>query len=174
VNPATAYLATVAWGAMSAFLPATPVEPYLLGLMATTDAHPVPLGIAAALGQSAGKLAIFLSARGVLNSARLRAWRDKRAAAVPAPEVARESTRFRRLLARIGDAGRRLLALVDRPALTVPIVLLSAVTGLPPLLITTVYAARTTVSGAVFGLTCLVGRSARFVAISVAPTLFLN
>ncbi|GIJ44912.1 hypothetical protein Val02_17980 [Virgisporangium aliadipatigenens] len=173
MNPAAAYLATVAWGTMSAFLPATPVEPYLLGLMATTDAHPVPLGIAAALGQSAGKLIIFLSARGVLNSSRLRAWRDKRAA-VPAPEVARERTSFRRMLARVGDAGRRLLALLDRPALTVPIVLLSAVTGLPPLLITTVYAARTAVSGTVFGLTCLVGRSARFVAISVAPTLFLG
>lgn len=173
MNPAAAYLATVAWGALSAFVPATPVEPYLLGLMATTDAHPVPLGLAAALGQSAGKLVIFLSARGVLNSARLRAWRDRRSRpALPKVPTA-EPTRARRVLARVGDAGRRLLALVDRPALTVPIVLLSAVTGLPPLLVTTVYAARTRLSGTVFGLTCFAGRSARFVAISVAPTLFL-
>jgi membrane protein YqaA with SNARE-associated domain len=173
VNPAAAYVATVAWGALSAFVPATPVEPYLVGLIATTDVHPVPLGIAAALGQSIGKVVIFLSARGVLNSTRLRAWRDRRARPVPAPVPASEPTRLRRMLARIGDAGRRLLALVDRPALTVPIVLLSAVTGLPPLLITTVYAARTGVSATVFGLTCFAGRSARFIAISVAPTFFL-
>lgn len=57
-------LATLAVGAVSAVSPVTPVEPYLVALTATTSYHPLPLGIAAALGQTGPKVAMFLAARG--------------------------------------------------------------------------------------------------------------
>jgi membrane protein YqaA with SNARE-associated domain len=52
------------------------------------------------------------------------------------------------------------------------VVLLSAVAGVPPLLLVSVYAARTRMSTPVFGLVCLLGRAIRFVALAHAPHLF--
>ncbi|ROO51222.1 hypothetical protein EDC02_6091 [Micromonospora sp. Llam0] len=73
-------LATVAVGALSAVSPVTPIEPYLIALTATTSYQPVALGVAAALGQTAAKLAMFLASRGVIRSPWLRRWLDKRTA----------------------------------------------------------------------------------------------
>jgi membrane protein YqaA with SNARE-associated domain len=47
----------------------------------------------------------------------------------------------------------------------------SAVTGLPPLLITSVHAARTSMSAVVFGITCLAGRTIRFSLVASVPGL---
>lgn|GEM_PF-1365528 len=73
-------LATVAVGALSAVSPVTPIEPYLIALTATTSHQPVALGVAAALGQTAAKLAMFLASRGVIQSPWLRRWLAKRTA----------------------------------------------------------------------------------------------
>lgn len=73
-------LATVAVGALSAVSPVTPIEPYLIALTATTSYQPVALGVAAALGQTVAKLAMFLATRGVIQSPWLRRWLDKRTA----------------------------------------------------------------------------------------------
>jgi membrane protein YqaA with SNARE-associated domain len=154
-----ALLGTVAMGALSAFVPLTPIEPYLVGLVAATGYPPLPLAVAAAAGQSAGKVAIFLTARGTLRSAWLRRWRDWYAGRCPA-RVPR--------LRPVRVAMRRLTALMDRPALTAPMVFVSAVSSLPPLLATSVYAARTRVPAPLFGLACLLGRAVRFTALAVA------
>jgi membrane protein YqaA with SNARE-associated domain len=52
--------------------------------------------------------------------------------------------------------------------------LLSALVGMPPLLVTSVYAAGTPMSAATFGAICLVGRSVRFIAIALAPQLVMS
>jgi membrane protein YqaA with SNARE-associated domain len=149
-----AVLSALAFAAVSAFLPVAPVEPYLVALAA--GGQPVlAVSVAAAVGQTAGKVLIFLAARRTLRSDRLRRWLSRRV-----PERLSERSRL-----------RRLLALLDRPALVVPTILASAVTGLPPLLAVSVHAARTRVSAPVFALCCLAGRAARFTVVMLVPGL---
>lgn len=177
-----ALLLTCLTGLVSAFLPVTPIEPYLIALVAATGYGAVGLGIAAAVGQTAGKTVIFLGARGALRSARLREWVEKvekrraerKARAI---EKGREAGRVRRwvrgLGRPIGVAGRKLTAALARPALTLPILFVSSLTGLPPLLATSVYIAGTRISTTLFVLVCFAGRAGRFIAIAYAPQLFL-
>jgi membrane protein YqaA with SNARE-associated domain len=163
-----AVLSAFAVAALSAFVPVTPVEPYLVALAAGGQPT-VAVGIAAAAGQTAGKLVIFLGTRAALRSGTVRGWSSRLAA-----RYSRRSRFSRRSPAEPGRfrAGlRRLTALLDRPALVVPTVLLSAVTGVPPLLAVSVHAARTRVSAPVFALCCLAGRAIRFVAVASVPGL---
>lgn len=152
-----ALLSALAFAAVSAFLPVAPVEPYLVALAA--GGQPVvAVSVAAAVGQTAGKVLIFLAARRTLRSDRLRRWISRRA-----PTRFPERSRLRWV--------SRLLALLDRPALVVPTILASAVTGVPPLLAVSVHAARTRVSAPVFALCCLAGRAARFTVVMLLPGL---
>ncbi|WP_205325981.1 hypothetical protein [Glycomyces sp. YM15] len=70
--------------------------------------------------------------------------------------------------------GRRLLTLLDRPALAAPVLLLSATTGFPPLMATSICAAGTRINLPLFVAACLIGRSVRFIAIAYAPQLVLS
>lgn len=202
-----AVVTTAAVAAVSAFVPAIPIEAYLVAAITTTGADPVALGIAAGLGQTAGKLVTFLAARGIIRSSRLR--RSLKGRTVPPPgsgsaedsppirtwartrqrvAAAHERTaaalrwavppmlgRWSRAAARSASAAsKRLILLLDRPFIAAPIVFLSALLGLPPLLVTSVYAATTHMSAATFGAVCLAGRSIRFIAIALAPQLVMN
>jgi membrane protein YqaA with SNARE-associated domain len=170
-----AFLATVATGFASAFIPAIPVEPYIVGLMATTEQNAVLVGIAAGIGQTVGKLLIFLGVRGLINAPILQRWLGRRAKASPPAESAEpETPTGGGVGTKIRTAGVRLTALLDRPALSAPIVLLSATVGLPPLLLVSAYAARTRMTVGMFTATCLLGRSIRFVAIAFAPQLIMS
>lgn len=164
-----AYLGALIAGAVSAFSPVTPVEPYLIGVMSTTGCEPVPLGLAAAVGQTAGKLVLLLVVRGTLRSA----WLRRRSAATARRLNRRRASRTGRPVGsgRVTAALRGMTTLLDRRWLRAPIVFASAVTGVPPLLATTVYAARTPMPAPAFALVCLLGRSIRFVAIATAPQL---
>ena len=202
---------TAAVSAASAFVPAIPIEAYLVAAVTTTGADPVALGIAAGLGQTAGKLVTFLAARGVIRSSRLRrslqrrtgppgaeppraeptngsppgrAWaRNRRRIAVARERMAAASSRavpsalrrWSRAAARSAKAAsQQLIILLDRPAVAAPTVFLSALLGIPPLLLTSVYAAGTHMSAATFGTVCLAGRSIRFIAIALVPPLVMN
>jgi membrane protein YqaA with SNARE-associated domain len=188
-----ALVTTAAVSAASAFVPAIPIEAYLVAAVTTTGADPVALGIAAGLGQTAGKLLTFLAARGVVRSSRLRRWLERRTgppggsphrtwarlalarermAAALSRAVPPMIGRWSKAAARsVRVASKRLIVLLDRPVLAVPTVFLSALLGIPPLLVTTVYAAGTHMSATTFGVICLVGRSIRFIAIALAPQL---
>jgi membrane protein YqaA with SNARE-associated domain len=201
-----AVVTTAAVAAVSAFVPAIPIEAYLVAAVTTTGADPVALGIAAGLGQTAGKLVTFLAARGVIRSSRLRrslrrrtgppgagpadgsppgrAWaRTRRRIAVARERVAAALSRavpsalgrWSRAAARSARAAsKQLIILLDRPAVAAPTVFLSALLGIPPLLLTSVYAAGTHMSAATFGTACLAGRSIRFIAIALVPQLIVN
>ena len=201
-----AVVTTAAVAAASALVPAIPIEAYLVGVITTTGADPVALGVAAGLGQTVGKLLTFLAARGVIRSSRLRRWLQRRTAGPGSGSAegspshrAWPSTRGRLLAARervaailgralpsalvrwaraaarsTGAASKRLIVLLDRPVVAAPTVFLSAFIGIPPLLVTSVYAAGTRMSAATFGTTCLVGRSLRFIAIALLPQLVMN
>lgn len=149
-------LAAAAVGLLSAFLPFVPAEPYLIAAVATTGAPPLAVGLAVAVGQTVGKILIFLGARGAFRSP----WLRRRLAKKPKKPTGRWTA-----------AGARLVALMDRPTQTVGVLFASAVTGFPPLLAVSVYLGRTPMRPVVFGATCLVGRAVRFVAIAYAPHL---
>ena len=175
-----AVLAALGVGILSAFLPFTPAEPYVIAAAATTGAPPVALGLAAAVGQTAGKLLIFLAARGAIRSAWLRRKLDRHPAAAPDkpgtplahpdqldPPLAHPS-RLGTLLARPKAAGARLVEVLDRPRQATGVLLFSAVTGLPPLLAASVYLGRTAMRPAAFAATCMLGRAIRFATIALA------
>jgi hypothetical protein len=94
-----AVVTTAAVAAASAFVPAIPIEAYLVAVNTTTGTDPVALGVAAGLGQTAGKLLTFLAARGVIRSSRLRRWLGRRpgrsgsGSADGAPPVQRSTVR---------------------------------------------------------------------------------
>jgi len=144
-----AILAAAAVGIVSAVLPIAPVEPYLIAAMATGQGDPIALGVAAAFGQTAGKLALFLAARGAVKSA----W-------------------LQRKLASVRRAGRHRRPPPDRPWPAAGVLAISASTGIPPLLATTVYFGSTRMRPRVFAAICFAGRTARFIAVAYAPALF--
>ncbi|GIF78446.1 hypothetical protein [Asanoa siamensis] len=148
-------------GFASAFQPFTPVEVYLVGVIATTSLAPVPAGLVAAAGQTAGKAVIFLATRGLLRGALLRRIVER--------QRDREPTRRSAFRDRMGS----LVALLDRPRYAALLLSASAVTGIPPLIAATVYVARTPMSLPTFAALCLVGRCIRFVVVALAPTLVL-
>ena len=151
-----AVLAAAAVGLLSAFLPFTPAEPYLIAAAAATSAPPVALGVAAAAGQTAGKVLIFLATRSAIRSAWLQRRLSKRTPSTPG---------------RWGTMLGRLVEVLDRPRQASGVLLVSAVTGFPPLLAVSVYLGRSPMRPAVFAAICLLGRAIRFVAIALAPQL---
>ncbi|MGW5576970.1 hypothetical protein [Micromonospora chokoriensis] len=158
-------LAAAAVGLLSAFLPFTPAEPYLIAAVTTTGTPPVALGVAAAAGQTAGKVLIFLGARGAIRSQWLHRRLSRRRATTQPPG------RLATMVARPKAAGARLVEVWERPRHTAGMLLVSAVTGFPPLLATSVYLGRTPMPPAAFAAACLLGRTIRFVMIALVPQL---
>jgi membrane protein YqaA with SNARE-associated domain len=161
-----AVLAAAAVGLLSAFLPFAPAEPYLIAAVAATGAPPVALGVAAAAGQTAGKVLIFLGTRGAIRSPWLQRRLSRRSPAAP-----KLPGRLGTMLARPKAAGARLVEMMERPRHATGVLLVSAVTGFPPLLAASVYLARTPMRPVAFAATCLLGRTIRFVTIALAPQL---
>jgi membrane protein YqaA with SNARE-associated domain len=160
------YATTLLVGATSAFLPVSPVEPYVIAVVATTGDAAWILGTAAGAGQTVGKLLIFLAARGTLRST----WVRRRLTPAAHQPRLRERTK---IPATPGMVKRWTTAAITRLARPrqATVLFTSAVTGLPPLLITSVHAARTSMSAVVFGITCLAGRTIRFSLVASVPGL---
>ncbi|WP_320065541.1 hypothetical protein [Micromonospora sp. RTGN7] len=161
----------------SAFIPALPVEGALLGAAATTDQGPLLLGLAAGSGQTLGKVLMLLALRGALRSEQIRRWLDRHrrkptpGAAASTPEGGPGRRGWRMTVAAIERGNRRLLAGLDRPLLAMPIVLLSAALGFPPLLLTVFVVAPTRIPVTTFAVACFMGRTARFITVSLLPQL---
>lgn len=204
-------IATFLMAFASAFIPAVPVEPYLIGAATVTGQGALLLGVTAGAGQTTGKALMLLGLRGTLRSTRLRRWLERHTARFapepepaaatvavapsgPAPSATAPSgpglgaaepaavpprvtvrTILRRWIAAVVAVIRRwnnrLVALLDRPFVAVPVVLLSAAVGLPPLLLVVFCISSTRMSVAMFAVTCFVGRTIRFAAVSVLPDL---
>jgi membrane protein YqaA with SNARE-associated domain len=162
-------------GFVSAFFPGLPAEPYLLGAVATTSVSPALLALATAVGQSFGKLAMLLAVRGTLRAPALHRWiANKRAqmelkAALTAGRAPENPGWLRRARTRTAK-----LAQLDRTSVTVPILLLSAVVGIPPLIIMTFTTAAGKMRAWVFLVTCLTGRTVRMMMIAFAPGLIMG
>lgn len=197
-------IATFLMAFASAFIPAVPVEPYLIGAATVTGQGALLLGVTAGAGQTTGKALMLLGLRGTLRSTRLRRWLERHTARfAPEPEPAAAAattvavapsgpglgaaepaavpprvtvrTILRRSITAVVAVTRRwnnrLITLLDRPFVAVPVVLLSAAVGLPPLLLVVFCISSTRMSVTMFAVTCFVGRTTRFAAVSVLPDL---
>jgi membrane protein YqaA with SNARE-associated domain len=143
------------YGVLSAIVPLANAESYVVvsGISSIGRAAPVVAGVA--LGQTLGKVLLFLGVR-----------RGKQF-----PFVRREKARFRRGTAgprrrRLSEAIATLLRLVGEKRWGLPIVLLAAVAGVPPLYAVALLAGATRMRLGWFAAAVLVGRTARFVLVA--------
>ncbi|MBB3678002.1 hypothetical protein [Modestobacter versicolor] len=169
-------------GAVSAVTPFLPVEAYVIGVAVTrSPTVAVASAVAAAVGQTVGKVLLFSAARGATSSSWLQRLRDrgaKEAAEISAAEEAGEEPPggpvkralrpVGRWLKRVNAAGVRLLS----GRWGHGVVLLSASVGIPPLLAIAFYAGTSKMRLQAFVITCLLGRAVRFVVLALVPDLF--
>jgi membrane protein YqaA with SNARE-associated domain len=151
-----ALLTSVGFGAVSAVVPVVNAEAYVVGSQVSAIAGAVPIAVGVGIGQTFGKLVLFLSVRQGKN---LPFVRHRRAEAARSP-VGPFRTRVRAAIA-------RLLELVGRKRWGLPTVLLAAVVGLPPLYAVALLAGATTMRTLWFALVVLVGRVTRFVLLAL-------
>ena len=166
------------FGVGSAFVPVLNAETYLTATAATVDARTaVAVALAVGIGQTAGKSVVFLAAR---RGRTLRMpWR-RRPRPVPAPDGADPDPTPNGVGAvtpssggRFGwlrEAGRRGLALMDRPLLGTGVVLVSASVGVPPLALTAIAAGLSRMRLPIFAATVLGGRTVWFLAVTLAAS----
>ena len=169
-------------GAVSAVTPFLPVEAYVIGLaVQNTQTVAIAGAVAAAVGQTVGKVLLFSAARGATSSrwlTRLRERGAREAAEIAAAEEAGEQPPggpvkralrpVGRWLKRVNSLGVRLLSGRWGPA----VVFLSGSVGIPPLLAIAFYAGTSKMSLKAFIVTCLAGRTVRFVVLALVPDLF--
>lgn len=151
-----ALLTSVGFGAVSAVVPVANAEAYVIGSQVSAVAGAVPIAIGVGIGQMFGKLLLFLSVRQGKELSFVR-HRRERARAKP---VGPFRTRLRTAMA-------KLLQLVGQKRWGLPIVLLAAVVGFPPLYAVALLAGATTMRGSWFALVVLVGRVTRFVLLAL-------
>ena len=149
------------YGVLSALVPFVNAESYVVVSGMSSIGRAVPIVAGVALGQTLGKVLLFLGVR-----------RGKQF-----PFVRRERKRFQRGTA--GPARRRLsqaiaflLRLVGEKRWGLPIVLLAAVIGLPPLYAVALLAGATRMKIGWFTAAVLVGRTARFVLVARGVAVF--
>ncbi len=148
-----ALLTSIGFGAVSAVVPVVNAEAYIVASSVTVLAGAVPIAVGVGIGQMVGKLLLFIGVRRGREFAVFRRRRHQGRA-----RRAR-LTGARALLA-------RLLDLVGQKRWGLPIVLLAAVVGIPPLYAVALLAGATRMPALGFALTVLVGRVARFVLVA--------
>ncbi|HLL63451.1 MAG TPA: hypothetical protein VK401_10405 [Propionibacteriaceae bacterium] len=151
-----ALLTSVGFGVISAIVPVANAEAYVIGSQVSALAGPVPIAVGVGVGQMFGKLILFLSVR---QGKELPFIRRRREEARREP-VSRARGRFQHGVA-------RLVELVGQKRWGLPIVMLAAVVGFPPLYAVALLAGATAMRGLWFALVVLVGRVARFVLLAL-------
>ncbi len=151
----TLLLGGLGYGLVSAFIPLLNAEAFVVAA-AAGGASAAWWGVAGvSLGQTIGKVAIFVMVRKGVHRKFLRE---------RARRPARPPTSAWRL--KLRDWSARLLLQLDRPLVGGLVVLVSASAGVPPLAVVAVVAGLRRTPVAVFTVAVLVGRAARFAAIA--------
>jgi membrane protein YqaA with SNARE-associated domain len=151
-----ALVTSVGFGVVSAIVPVVNAEAYVVGSQVSAIAGPVPIAVGVGIGQTIGKLILFL---GVRQGRDLPFVRHRRAEARRQP-VSPRHAQFRAALARLTE-------LVGQNRWGLPIVLLAAVVGLPPLYAVALLAGATAMRSGWFALVVLAGRVTRFVLLGL-------
>jgi membrane protein YqaA with SNARE-associated domain len=154
-----ALLTSIGFGVVSAVVPVVNAETYVIASQMSAVAGPVPIAIGVGIGQTIGKLLLFL---GVRRGREFDIVRRRRETKQPRP-AGPVRTKFRAIVA-------RLLALVGQKRWGLPIVGIAAVIGIPPLYAVALLAGATTMRTILFTLTVLAGRTTRFVLVALGIT----
>ena len=155
-----AWLTSVAFGVVSAIVPVINAEVYVLVSQVSAVAGVVPVAVGVGVGQTIGKCLLFY---GVRRGRQFRFVREHRARA-----RTRERSRFGQ---RVHDAIQALLRLVGTKRWGLPITLLAAVVGFPPLYAVALLAGATTMKLRYFAPVVLVGRVTRFLLVAYGVNL---
>jgi membrane protein YqaA with SNARE-associated domain len=150
-----ALLTSIGFGAVSAVIPIVNAEAYIIASQMSAVAGPIPIAIGIAIGQTIGKLLLFFGVR-----------QGKELSFVKHRREIRKQRPVGPTRARIRAAGAKLLDLVGQERWGLPIVLVAAIIGFPPLYAVALLAGATTMSPVWFGLTVLVGRLCRFLLVA--------
>ncbi|GAB3747295.1 hypothetical protein [Microlunatus parietis] len=149
-----ALLTSLAFGVVSAIVPIANAEAYVIASQVTAVAGPLPVAVGVGLGQSAGKLLLFIAVRRGRDF-----WFVRRQHHDQQP-VGPVRTRIRAFLA-------RLLELVGTNRWGLPIVALAAVVGIPPLYAVSLVAGASRMGALWFWLVVAAGRVTRFVLVAL-------
>jgi membrane protein YqaA with SNARE-associated domain len=153
----------VGFGIGSAVVPVMNAEAYVLALGATHALDPVTAAIGVAIGQTIGKVAMFLAVR----------YRPGYAARkTKEPKAVDLDTRRGRFVQRYRDISKRLLDAMSDSRWGVPVTLLSSFVGVPPLYGVALIGGASRMPALVFALPVLLGRGARFVLLALGVSLF--
>ncbi|MCW2811732.1 MAG: hypothetical protein JWP61_2190 [Friedmanniella sp.] len=150
-----ALLTSVGYGVASAIVPLINAEAYVIASQMSEVASPVFVAVGVGIGQTIGKLLLFL---GVRRGREFPFVRHRRAE-LRAQPVGPARARFRAVMA-------RLLKLVGQKRWGLPIVGVAALVGLPPLYAVALLAGATRMRPLWFVLVVLLGRTARFVLVA--------
>ena len=149
-------LASAGFGILSAVFPVINAEAYVAASQVTALAGPVPIAVGVGIGQSIGKVLVFLGVRRGRDIPFFRTRREKAARVKVGP-----------LRQRVRAFMAVLLDLVGSKRWGLPITFLAAMVGIPPLYAVAVLAGATRMRIGWFYLVVLVGRVARFIAVAL-------
>ncbi|MEU4190427.1 hypothetical protein AB0E69_00860 [Kribbella sp. NPDC026611] len=150
-------------GIGSAVIPVVNAEAYVLGVGATHALDPVVAAIGVGVGQTLGKVAMFLAVR----------YRPGYAARkTKEPKPANLETRWGRFVQWNRDVSKRLLAAMSDARWGIPVTLLSSFVGIPPLYAVALIGGASRMRVVVFSLSVLAGRVGRFVLLALGVGLF--
>jgi membrane protein YqaA with SNARE-associated domain len=150
-----ALLTSIGFGTVSAVVPVVNAEAYVIASQMSAVIGPIPIAIGVAIGQTLGKLVLFF---GVREGKELPFIKHRREVRQQRP-VGPARARFRAAMA-------KLLDLVGQERWGLPIVLVAAIVGFPPLYAVALLAGATTMRPIWFGLTVFVGRLCRFLLVA--------
>jgi membrane protein YqaA with SNARE-associated domain len=150
-----ALLTSIGFGTVSAVVPIVNAEAYVIASQMSAVMGPIPIAIGIAMGQTVGKLLLFFGVR-----------QGKELSFIKHRQEVRKQRPVGPTRARFRAAMAKLLDLVGQERWGLPIVLVAAIVGFPPLYAVALLAGATTMSPVWFGLTVLVGRLCRFLLVA--------
>jgi membrane protein YqaA with SNARE-associated domain len=157
-------LLSVAFGAGSAVVPVLNAEAYIVGVGVSGVLQPVVAAVCVGVGQSLGKVGLFLAVRHRPGWAALHASKEFKPVDL--------TTRRGRWRHRSSQAAKRMLDAIGDSRYGVPVILLSAFVGFPPLYAVALISGASRMRVLVFALTVLVGRVSRFVLLIIGVSAF--
>src|SRR3954452_14128871 len=153
----------VVYGIGSAVIHVVNAEAYVVGVGVTHALNPVVAAIGVSIGQTAGKMAMFLAVR----------YRPGYAAKKSKePKPVNLDTRWGRFVQWNRDVSKRLLDAMSDRRWGVPVTLLSASVGIPPLYGVALIGGASRMGVVTVALSTLAGRLARFVTLALGVGLF--
>jgi membrane protein YqaA with SNARE-associated domain len=153
----------VGFGIGSAVIPLMNAEAYVLGVGVSGALDPVVAAVGVSVGQTIGKVAMFLAVRYRPGYA---AKKDKE------PKPVDLDTRRGRFIQWNRDISKRLLDAMSDRRWGIPVTLLSASVGVPPLYGVALIGGASRMGVITFALSVLTGRAARFITLALGVSLF--